>query len=231
MIKKPILFAFICLLTMPAWAQNEFALNNTQSFPLSLQETQSLDQTTLFASSLQQKRHSIDEWIYEDGISRGYVFSPVYQMSFNMLVWYKFFYIGIDGGFNFGKKTYESLRSVEDYFNPLSYTRGSLGFKLGPLMVGCGIGYTWNTTKAHWLYNFGVLPGLVASAFGRILDASPNFFNGVYFMWGPEAHLQLGPVMLTCGYHMYPNLDMNHLFFGIGINQNENDFKSRYSSY
>ncbi len=215
MIKRSIILTVVCLMAMPAWAQNEFALNSTQ--PLTMQESHSLDQTTLLSPEMQKKHLDASDWIYHDGLSLGYVFSPVYQMSFNMLAWYEYLYIGCDGGFNFGKKTYESLRSAETDFNPLSYTRGSLGFKLGPLMVGCGIGYTWNTAKAHWLYNFGALPGLISSAFGRILDASPNFFNGVYFMWGPEVHLQLGPVMLTGGYHMYPRLDMNHLFFGIGL--------------
>ena len=85
-------------------------------------------------------------------------------------------------------------------------------------MLGFNIGYNWDIKKVHWLYNFGPLPGLVASGFGKILDASETFFDGVYFMWGPEVHLQLWNVMLTGGYQIFPSLDMNCVYIGIGIN-------------
>ena len=215
--KKNILLALICLASLPAWADGNPMQPSGLTRSVSIQSLQPAGQPSFFAPSLRQKMTDFIDWYDDSGVSFSYVFSPVYQMSFKMGVYVEYFYFSSEGGFNFGKKTFETSRSVEDPFNPLSYNLGSLGFKLGPVSVGCGVGYTWNTEKAHWLYCFGALPGLVASTFGKILDKSPNFFNGVYFMWGPEAQLQVGPVLLSCSYHMYPKLNMDHLSFGIGI--------------
>ena len=217
MLKKNFLWLALVLMSLPAWADGISSLSVNHSFEHSFQGLQPAESRSLFAPSLHQKSMDISSLVFKEGVSIGYTFSPVFQLSFSNILFADFLYFGMDYGFNFGTKTYETMRDVENPFNPLSYSRFSMGFKLGPLMLGCGMGYTWNTEKAHWLYCFGPGPGLIASAVGKIADSSTYFFNGVYFTWGPEVHMQLGHVMLSGGYHMYPKLDMDHFFLGIGI--------------
>jgi len=155
---------------------------------------------------------------YSEGISLAYSFSPVYQFEIQTILWANNIYFGTTGGFNFDKKKFASDRPTQPFFNPMGHTLRSLGFKLGPVMLGCNIGYTWDVPRAHWLYTFGFVPGVIASAIGKIAGSAPTFFDGVYFMWGPEAHLQLGKLMISGGYRMAPKLDMNNFFIGIGFN-------------
>lgn len=183
--------------------------------------TQYVDQTThpsLLIPASYWKSTKSQGLNYSEGMSLGYSYSPVYQFNIQTIIWASNIYFGTTGGFNFNKNNYTSERSTQPLFNPMGHTLRSIGFKLGPVMLGCNVGYTWDVPRAHWLYTFGFVPGVIASAIGKLAGSAPTFFDGVYFMWGPEVHLQLGKLMLSGGYRMAPKLDMNNIFVGIGIN-------------
>ena len=214
--KKIFLLALVCLMTMPVWAGNEPTFDGTKPSALSLQGLQPKQQPSLLIPASAWSNQKSNDFIIDEGFSYSYIFSPRFQLGFQSLFWMDNFYFGSQGGWNFGKDYYASERPTQPLFNPFAYSSWKLGVKLGPVMLGCSAGYSFDAPKAHWLYMFGFLPGVCASAINKWFNDSPTFFDGVYFMWGPEAHLQLGKLMLTGGYRMAPKLDMDHLYFGIG---------------
>lgn len=216
--KKNLLLAVLCLLTMPLWAGNEPTGSMARPSALSLQGLQPMAQPSLLIPASTWNRQMSNDFIMDNGMSLGYIYSDVFQLGFFQKMWLDHIYFGSTAGFNFGKDYFASERPTQPTFNPMGYTMWTLGFKVGPVMLGCGAGYTYDAIHARWLYMFGFLPGFIGSAVSRIADATPTLFDGVYFMWGPEAQLQLGPIMLTGGYHIAPKLDMNHIFLGVGYN-------------
>ena len=105
--KKNILLALICLASLPAWADGNPMQPSGLTRSLSIQSLQPSGQPSFFAPSHRQKMTDFIDWYDDSGVSFSYVFSPVYQMSFKMGVYVEYFYFSSEGGFNFGKKTFD----------------------------------------------------------------------------------------------------------------------------
>lgn len=217
-IMKKILFCtFLCFSFGSLWAGNNDSIANPNSTNITPHSPTTLTTSTIFNKSQLANSFRRHEFIIDEAEAVSYIFAPRYQLSAHGMFWEDFFYAGFDMGFNLDRNKYVSSRSTQQDFNPFCFQTTSLGFKLGPIMLGLNAGLTWDAADGHWLYTVGFFPGLIASAVGKIIEPSRGFFDGLYFMWGAEAHLQLSKLILSGGYHFFPNIDMNHWYLGIGV--------------